>query len=189
MHPCSFSGNQLSPCCYGLFESSSTLDARVTAYITPRTITVEEFDRCHVSLRFYLSAKVYRSYATPLYSRSRTRLAAPDIENPVLGDRFRLSSNLVETTGTIHMFEWVLKGFQSSSVVFCSDEQTAKSQLQPPDLAGFGYIHPASGSTVGQPLAWVNRRRCIAIQMYSPNPTLSSERSTIHILLVSSSLR
>lgn len=51
------------------------------------------------------------------------------------------------------MFEWVLKGFQSSSVVFCSDERTAKLQLQKPYLAGFEYIRPASGSTVGQPLS------------------------------------
>ena len=92
-----------------------------------------------------------------------TKAAKPNslhemIESPTLSqlctlsDRFNLASHLVKAMGTFHMFEWVLKGFQSSSVVFCSDEQTAKSQLQKPYLAGFEYIRPASGSTVGQPL-------------------------------------
>ena len=93
-----------------------------------------------------------------------TKAATPNslhqmIESKVLGelwflsDRFSLASNLVKTMGTFHMFEWVLKGFQSSSVVFCCDELTAKPQLNKPYLAGFEYIRPASGSTVGQPLS------------------------------------
>ncbi|KAL8930554.1 MAG: hypothetical protein Q9208_000738 [Pyrenodesmia sp. 3 TL-2023] len=93
-----------------------------------------------------------------------TKEAKPDslhqmIESPVLGrhwslsDRFSLAFGLAKTMGTFHMFGWVLKGFQSSSVVFCCDEQTAKPQLSKPYLAGFEYIRPVSGSTVGQPLS------------------------------------
>lgn len=80
------------------------------------------------------------------------------IESPVLGrlwslsDRFNLAVDLSKTIGTFHMFGWVLKGFQSSSVVFCCDEQTTKPQLGRPYIAGFEYIRPVSGSTVGQPL-------------------------------------
>lgn len=80
------------------------------------------------------------------------------IESPVLGrlwslsDRFNLAVDLSKTIGTFHMFGWVLKGFQSSSVVFCYDEQTTKPQLGRPYIAGFEYIRPVSSSTVGQPL-------------------------------------
>ena len=80
------------------------------------------------------------------------------IESPELGrlwslsDRFNLAVDLSKTIGTFHMFEWVLKGFQSGSVVFCYDEQTAKPQLRRPYITGFEYIRPVSGSTVGQPL-------------------------------------
>ncbi|KAL8918637.1 MAG: hypothetical protein Q9172_005330 [Xanthocarpia lactea] len=92
-----------------------------------------------------------------------TTEAKPDslhhmIESPFLGrhwslsDRFRLASDLAKTMGTFHMFEWVLKGFQSSSVVFCSGEQTTEPHKGKPYLAGFEYIRPVSGSTVGQPL-------------------------------------
>ncbi|KAL9596348.1 MAG: hypothetical protein Q9219_005865 [cf. Caloplaca sp. 3 TL-2023] len=80
------------------------------------------------------------------------------IESPVLGrlwslsDRFTLASDLAKTMGTFHMFEWVLKGFQSRSVVFCTDAQSKKPRLDKPYLAGFEYIRPVAGSTVGQPL-------------------------------------
>ncbi|KAL8997737.1 MAG: hypothetical protein Q9169_003066 [Polycauliona sp. 2 TL-2023] len=98
-----------------------------------------------------------------------TKEARPDslhqmIESPVLGrhwslsDRFTLASELVKTMGTFHMFEWVLKGFQSSSVVFCTNNQTGKPQLNQPYLAGFEYIRPASGSTVGQPLSMGDKK-------------------------------
>lgn len=69
-----------------------------------------------------------------------------------LSDRFVLATNLAMTMGTFHMFEWVLKGFQSTSVVFCREVTTNKPQLSKPYLAGFEYIRPVSGSTVGQPL-------------------------------------
>ncbi|CAO1596860.1 hypothetical protein XANCAGTX0491_000688 [Xanthoria calcicola] len=87
------------------------------------------------------------------------------IESPDLGrlwslsDRFNLAVDLSKTIGTFHMFEWVLKGFRSSSVVFCYDEQTAKPQLGRPYIAGFEYIRPVSGSTVGQPLDILQQAR------------------------------
>ncbi|KAL8959412.1 MAG: hypothetical protein Q9193_003721 [Seirophora villosa] len=92
-----------------------------------------------------------------------TTEAKPDslhqmIENPVLGrlwtlsDRFSLAGNLARIMGTFHMFEWVLKGFRSDSVVFCTDMSSSKPQLSKPFVAGFEYIRPVSGSTVGQPL-------------------------------------
>lgn len=80
------------------------------------------------------------------------------IESPILGrlwslsDRFALAVDLAKVMGTFHMFEWVLKGFQSNSVVFCNEVSTNKPQLSKPYLAGFEYIRPADGSTVGQPL-------------------------------------
>ncbi|KAL8705746.1 MAG: hypothetical protein Q9225_008009 [Loekoesia sp. 1 TL-2023] len=80
------------------------------------------------------------------------------IESPILGrlwslsDRFALAVDLAKIMGTFHMFEWVLKGFQSNSVVFCNELSTNKPQLSKPYLAGFEYIRPVDGSTVGQPL-------------------------------------
>lgn len=80
------------------------------------------------------------------------------IESPVLGrlwslsDRFALAVNLAKIMGMFHMFEWVFKGFQSDSVIFCNEVSTNKPQMRRPFLAGFEYIRPVSGSTVGQPL-------------------------------------
>ncbi|KAI4104323.1 MAG: hypothetical protein L6R37_003320 [Teloschistes peruensis] len=89
--------------------------------------------------------------------------ASPDslhdmIESPVLGRlwslsaRFKLASDLATIMGGFHMFEWVVKGFQSQSVVFCKSLSEKAPQLSKPFLAGFEYIRPISGSTVGQPL-------------------------------------
>ncbi|KAI4196890.1 MAG: hypothetical protein LQ350_006259 [Teloschistes chrysophthalmus] len=89
--------------------------------------------------------------------------ASPDslhemIESPVLGRlwslsaRFKLASDLATIMGGFHMFEWVVKGFQSQSVVFCKSLSDKTPQLSTPFLAGFEYIRPISGSTVGQPL-------------------------------------
>lgn len=79
------------------------------------------------------------------------------IESPVLGrlwslDRFSLALDLAKTMGTFHMFHWVPKGFQSSSVFSYSNVQTKKPQLSKPYLAGFEYVCPLSGLKVGQPL-------------------------------------
>ncbi|KAL9581061.1 MAG: hypothetical protein Q9203_006047 [Teloschistes exilis] len=87
--------------------------------------------------------------------------ASPDslhdmIESPVLGRlwslsaRFKLASDLATIMGGFHMFEWVVKGFQSQSVVFCKSLSDKAPQLSKPFLAGFEYIRPISGSTVGQ---------------------------------------
>ncbi|KAI4244262.1 MAG: hypothetical protein LQ352_006862 [Teloschistes flavicans] len=89
--------------------------------------------------------------------------ASPDslhemIESPILGRlwslsaRFKLAADLATVMGGFHMFEWVVKGFQSQSVVFCKGLSDKAPQLSKPFLAGFEYIRPVSGSTVGQPL-------------------------------------
>ncbi|KAL8800158.1 MAG: hypothetical protein Q9182_005359 [Xanthomendoza sp. 2 TL-2023] len=71
--------------------------------------------------------------------------------------RFKLASKLSKMIGTFHMFEWVLKGFQSHSIIFCSEASTKEPQITQPYLAGFEYIRPISGSTVGQPLDTIGR--------------------------------
>ncbi|KAL8725254.1 MAG: hypothetical protein Q9181_006479 [Wetmoreana brouardii] len=81
------------------------------------------------------------------------------IEGPALGRlwslsvRFEVALKLAKIMGTFHMFEWVFKGLQSRSIVFCVSAVTNIPQLSKPYLAGFEYIRPVSGSTVGQPLA------------------------------------
>lgn len=80
------------------------------------------------------------------------------IENPglnrfwSLSARFKLAYNLSRLMGTLHMFDWVLKGFQSHSIIFVSETASGKPQINKPYLAGFEYTRPVSGSTVGQPL-------------------------------------
>ncbi|KAL8937566.1 MAG: hypothetical protein Q9216_004363 [Gyalolechia sp. 2 TL-2023] len=102
-------------------------------------------------------------YAFIFDTPSGTNHTKPDslhqmIESPNLGrlwslsDRFALAANLAKIMGTFHMFEWVFKGFQSKSVIFRNEVSTNQPQLRKPFLAGFEYIRPVSGSTVGQPL-------------------------------------
>ncbi|KAL9017409.1 MAG: hypothetical protein Q9185_005287 [Variospora sp. 1 TL-2023] len=110
---------------------------------------------------FFKEAEKSR-YAFIFSMPDSTTEAKPDslhqmIESPLLGrlwtlsGRFSLAGDLARIMGTFHMFEWVLKGFQSDSVVFCTEIQSNKPQLHKPYLAGFEYIRPVSGSTVGQP--------------------------------------
>ncbi|KAI4172904.1 MAG: hypothetical protein LQ343_003312 [Gyalolechia ehrenbergii] len=113
--------------------------------------------------RGFVKEPQHSRYAFLFNTPSGTNHTKPDslhqmIESPILGrlwslsDRFALAVNLAKVMGTFHMFEWVLKGFQSNSVIFCNEVSANKPQLRKPFLAGFEYIRPVSGSTVGQPL-------------------------------------
>ncbi|KAL8776518.1 MAG: hypothetical protein Q9213_008241 [Squamulea squamosa] len=106
------------------------------------------------------------------------------IESPVLSRlwslsaRFKLAFDLARTMGTFHMFEWVVKGFQSHSVIFCYESQNSKLQLDKPYLAGFEYIRPVSGSTVGQPLDTHGRNMLYCHPILQEEPRL--DFSKIH---------
>ncbi|KAL8806631.1 MAG: hypothetical protein Q9200_004957 [Gallowayella weberi] len=97
-----------------------------------------------------------------------------------LSSRFNLASKLSKTIGTFHMFEWVLKGFQSHSIIFCSEASTKEFQITKPYLAGFEYIRPVSGSTVGQPLDTIGRNMLYCHPDLQEEPRL--EYSKIHDL-------
>ncbi|KAL8688393.1 MAG: hypothetical protein Q9218_005684 [Villophora microphyllina] len=77
------------------------------------------------------------------------------IESPALGrlwslsNRFQLASDLAKIIGTFHMFDWIVKRFDSLSVRFCTLVGNESPELSKAYLTGFEYVRPVSGSTSG----------------------------------------
>ncbi|KAL8697408.1 MAG: hypothetical protein Q9201_007135 [Fulgogasparrea decipioides] len=141
--------------------------------------------------RGFIKEAKYRRYAFLFDVPAGTIEANPDslhqmIESPLhsrlwsLSARFKLAFHLAKIMGTFHMFEWVLKGFQSHSVVFCKSAPGNSPQLNKPYLAGFEYIRPVSGSTVGQPLDLSGNNTLYCHPDLQEEPTM--EFSKIHDL-------